>query len=84
MKTVKIADLKAHLSEHLRAVRAGETLTVLDRERPVARIVPHDGEEDDLLVVRGRGRLHDVVLPQIRGAVDDVVVDLLAERRERG
>ena len=40
MKQVRIADLKARLSEYLRAVRRGETITVLDRETPVAQIVP--------------------------------------------
>ena len=39
-----MADLKAHLSEHLRRVRRGRTLTVLDRNTPVARIVPYDAE----------------------------------------
>ena len=37
---VGIAALKARLSEHLRAVRKGRTITVLDRDTPVARIVP--------------------------------------------
>src|SRR5438309_2184879 len=37
MDTVGIAELKARLSEHLRAVRRARTLTVLDRDRPVAR-----------------------------------------------
>jgi len=41
MKTVKIAELKNHLSEHLRAVEAGAELVVTDRDRPIARIVPH-------------------------------------------
>jgi prevent-host-death family protein len=40
MKQVRIAELKARLSEYLRAVRRGETIAVLDRETPVARIVP--------------------------------------------
>lgn len=40
MKRVRIADLKARLSEYLRAVRRGETVTVLDRDTPVASIVP--------------------------------------------
>ncbi len=40
MKTVGIADLKAHLSGHLRTVKKGETLVVLERGTPVARIVP--------------------------------------------
>ena len=40
MKHVRIADLKSHLSEYLRAVRRGETISVLDRDTPVAQIVP--------------------------------------------
>lgn len=40
MKTVKIAELKDHLSEHLRAVEAGGEILVTDRRRPIARIVP--------------------------------------------
>jgi prevent-host-death family protein len=44
MTKVGIADLKAHLSHYLRKVRAGRTLTVLDRDTPVARIVPIDAD----------------------------------------
>ena len=40
MRQARIAELKARLSEYLRSVRRGETVTVLDRETPVARIVP--------------------------------------------
>jgi prevent-host-death family protein len=40
MKKVKIADLKSRLSEYLRAVRRGDTITVLDRQTPVAQILP--------------------------------------------
>src|SRR5689334_8589896 len=40
MKRVKIAELKDHLSSHLRAVERGATIEVTDRERPIARIVP--------------------------------------------
>jgi len=40
MKKVGVADLKAHLSGHLRTVKKGETLVVLERGTPVARIVP--------------------------------------------
>jgi prevent-host-death family protein len=40
MKQVRIAELKARLSEYLRAVRRGETIAVLDRETPVAQIIP--------------------------------------------
>lgn len=36
MDAVRIADLKTSLSVHLRAVRRGRTLTVLDEDIPVA------------------------------------------------
>ena len=40
MKRVKIAELKDHLSAHLRAVERGSEVEVTDRGRPIARIVP--------------------------------------------
>jgi antitoxin (DNA-binding transcriptional repressor) of toxin-antitoxin stability system len=40
MNMVKIADLKNNLSRHLVHVRNGGEITVLDREKPIARIVP--------------------------------------------
>ena len=41
MKQVRIAELKARLSEYLRAVRRGETIAVLDRETPIAPQARH-------------------------------------------
>ena len=40
MKTVRVAELKAHLSAHLRMASSGEEVLVLDRNTPIARIVP--------------------------------------------
>ena len=40
MDTVGIRDLKAHLSRHLKRVRAGAHLVVTDRGREVATISP--------------------------------------------
>jgi prevent-host-death family protein len=40
MKQVRIAELKAKLSEFLRAVRGGESIAVLDRNTAIAQIVP--------------------------------------------
>ena len=83
MKQVKIADLKARLSEHLRAVRGGETIAVLDRETPVAHIVPIRARR--ALRVRKpspeRLRLHKVPLPGPAGLKIDVVRVLLEERQ---
>ena len=37
---VRIAELKAHLSEYLRVVRQGKELVIKDRETPIARLIP--------------------------------------------
>jgi prevent-host-death family protein len=42
MNRVGIADLKAHLSLHLRKVRGGRSIVVVDRGTPIAQIVPYD------------------------------------------
>jgi prevent-host-death family protein len=85
MKQVRIAALKARLSEHLRAVRRGETIAVLDRDTPVARIVPV--HEPASLSIRkpaaGAPRPNRVPLPKALGLKIDVVDLLLEERRER-
>lgn len=40
MKKANIATLKNSLSEYLRYVRQGQEVLVLDRQRPVAKIIP--------------------------------------------
>ena len=40
MKSAKIAELKNNLSRYLDYVKAGGAVMVLDRDRPVAQIVP--------------------------------------------
>ena len=85
MKSVKIADLKAHLSEYLRDVRRGRELTVMERTTPVARIVPYaaDAAVLDVRPPRRRvPRLRDVELPPALTLEGDVV-DLLLEERGR-
>lgn len=47
MKTAAIAELKNRLSHYLRIVSGGETVTILDRGRPVAQITPVRSTEDD-------------------------------------
>ena len=40
MRRIGVAELKNNLSRELRAVEAGEEVEVMDRTRPIARIVP--------------------------------------------
>jgi prevent-host-death family protein len=60
MKSVKIAELKDHLSRHLRAVEAGEEITVTDRNRPIARIVPVKPPPANVTLIPARGDFADV------------------------
>lgn len=80
---VGIAELKARLSHYLRAVRAGESVTVLDRDRPVARLVPI--ESGDALVIRhpapDAGRVGDLRFPPPSQPIETDVVALLLEDR---
>ena len=42
MKTTNISYFKSHLSQELRAVRNGERIIILDRDIPVAEVLPYD------------------------------------------
>jgi prevent-host-death family protein len=81
MKSVRIAELKARLSEHLRAVRKGRTLTVLDRNTPIARIVPYAAEP--LEVRRATRRLRSLKLPPPPASPTHSLAILLDDRRRR-
>lgn len=83
MKQVGIAALKSHLSEHLRAVQRGESISVLDRRTPIAEIVPVRGRE--LLSIRypapDAPPLNRVPLPKFPKLNLDIL-DLLLEERQ--
>lgn len=81
MSDVRIADLKARLSEHLRSVRNGATLTVLDRNTPVAQIVPYAAQVPE--VRKARRRLRDVKLPPKPSKRTDSLALLVEDRRRR-
>ena len=81
MSNVRIADLKARLSEHLRSVRNGGTVTVLDRDTPVAQIVPIAAPS--LEVRKAKRRLRDLKLPRKPSQRTDSVALLVDDRRRR-
>lgn len=84
MKQVRIAELKSRLSEHLRAVRRGETIDILDRDTPIARIVPV--LKKPALQIQepapGTPPFNRVPLPGRPLDLDFDVVDLLLEERQ--
>lgn len=81
MTNVRIADLKARLSEHLRSVRNGSTITVFDRDTPVARILPYTLQP--LEIRKARRRLRDVKLPPKPSKRTNSLDVLIDDRRRR-
>jgi prevent-host-death family protein len=79
-----VAELKARLSEYLRRVRRGHPVTVLDRDTPIARIVPYAAESAGLVIRRpapGAGKLAQVRLPPPLPTDVDIVALLMEERQ---
>ena len=82
MSRVGIADLKAHLSQHLRTVRGGRTLTVVDRDTPVAQIIPYDAGFP-LEIRRATRRPCDLPLPSPASGRTNSLSVLLQDRASR-
>ncbi|HYC52101.1 MAG TPA: type II toxin-antitoxin system prevent-host-death family antitoxin [Gemmatimonadaceae bacterium] len=83
---VRVAELKARLSEYLRAVRKGRELTVYDRDQPIARLVPHAASAGRLQVrepIRTYRTLGDIPLPPPAELSVDAVELLLEDRNGR-
>ena len=81
MRDVGIADLRARLSEYLRSVRNGGTLTVLDRATPIARIVPYAAQP--LEFRKAKRRLRDLKLPPKPAKRTESTALLVEDRRRR-
>jgi prevent-host-death family protein len=76
---VGVAELKARLSSYLKAARRGETVTVYDRDTPVARLVPYEGAT--LQVRKATTALPSVKLPPPLGRDIDSMAALADERQ---
>ena len=74
MKSTKVSELKAKLSAYLSEVRGGGTVTVYDRNTPIARIVPFQDESDDLLILEASAPPSD--LKKIKGVRPRKRIDL--------
>jgi antitoxin (DNA-binding transcriptional repressor) of toxin-antitoxin stability system len=82
MSRVGIADLKANLSRHLRRVRGGRTLTVVDRDTPIAQLVPYDANAP-LEVRRATRKPRELRLPPAPASATDSLRILLEDRGAR-
>ncbi len=90
MKKAKIGELKNNLSRYLDYVRGGGSVLVLDRDQPVAQIIPSRGAGRDErlarlerrgLIRRGAGGLPRWLERKAAKVRGSVLRDLLEERR---
>lgn len=96
MKNAKISEVKNQLSRYLDYVRRGGRVRILDRNIPVADIVPIEpgaapSKESDLALLsalerqggirRGTGKIPPELLSPPQGPIAGVVKALLEERR---
>lgn len=96
MRTATITETKNNLSALLDIVKGGETILILDRGRPVARLESaitqptDDGRLERLerqgLIRRGRGGMRELVasFPSVRTRSGASVVEALLEERREG
>lgn len=86
---VKIGELKAGLSRHLRFVRRGGEIIVKDRDRPIARIVPYRSEPEALktrLPTKSLQEVEDLLAsrtpPELKLSMEEILEDLREARKD--
>ena len=97
MASATISDVKNRLSAYLRQVRAGETVVIMDRKKPIAVLAPfppeasRDGRLEQLLAAGVLSREADPALtergapvPPIEVAEPEALLDALLEERRQG
>lgn len=85
MVRVRIRELKDRLSYYLRLVRGGETVVILDRNRPIAEIQSRESDSPEDAVPRYLEELsvRGLLVRQKEGNVESAVEVVRAARRER-
>lgn len=85
MESIGVRELRQNASRYLARVRAGESLQITDRGRPVARLIPPAEDSWGEMIARG-----EIIPPELPGDIlDEPPVDygfsasqVLAELRE--
>ncbi len=86
MKKIRVAELKARLSEVLRLVRKGGTVTVCDRDTPIALLGPLPGKRPRLRTrppLPGAGKWYEVGVDPLPPEVAERAMQEFLEERGR-
>jgi prevent-host-death family protein len=86
---VGVRELKAQLSEYLRRVKAGETVIITERGRPIGRIVPEPETVEESIkrlidagLADWNGEWPEISEPTVVNDSDVLVSDIVVELRE--
>ncbi len=86
---VSIRELKSRLSSYLRLTKAGQSVVITERGKPIGRIVPIERSLDERLgalvdagVVEWNGSKPGRLKPKARAKGNRTVAELLVEDRE--
>lgn len=86
---VGVRELKTHLSEYMQRVKAGQTVVITERGKPIGRIVPAERTLEERIRVllqaglaEWNGQKFDPSPPQVSIQGDRTVADLLIEDRQ--
>ena len=86
---IGVREFKAHLSEYLRRVKAGQTIVITEHGRPVGRVVPATQSREERLqamlqigLIAWNGKKLKPMQPVARLRGKRTIADLLIENRE--
>ena len=87
--TVGVRELKTHLSRYIRIAKAGETVIVTERGKPVIRLQPVGQTVRERLlaaaeagILRWNGRDLEPIEPPVENRGSRTIADLLLEDRD--
>jgi prevent-host-death family protein len=91
MQTASVTEIKNRLSHYLRIVARGESVTVLDRGRPIAQLAPLPALDEEIHALAAAGLARpplqrlpkDFFTRKLPKAKSSVVDELIEEREDR-
>jgi prevent-host-death family protein len=87
-KTVGVRELKDRLSHYLRAVKAGDTIVITERGRPVGRLIPQAQSLEERLaeleqagLIRWSGKKLSPMKPLAKMRGKKTIAEMIVEER---
>lgn len=81
---VKSSEFKAKMAAHLRQVKKGHELVLLDRDTPIAKVIPLQNNKEKLKIIPPQEKtgLKNIKIPKLKKKPTIDVVKMLQEDRQ--